>query len=45
MRILTDPEHALTKPYAALVESEGAGLDFTDHCIREMARIATLVNR
>jgi ATP-dependent HslUV protease ATP-binding subunit HslU len=44
VRILTDPEHALTKQYAALVESEGAGLDFTEDGIREIARIATLVN-
>jgi len=44
VRILTDPEHALTKQYAALVEAEGAGLDFTDDGIREIARIATLVN-
>jgi ATP-dependent HslUV protease ATP-binding subunit HslU len=44
VRILTDPEHALTKQYAALVEAEGAGLDFTEDGIREIARIATLVN-
>ncbi len=44
VRILTDPEHALTKQYAALVEAEGAALSFTDDGIREIARIATLVN-
>ncbi len=44
VRILTDPEHALTKQYAALVEAEGAGLNFTEDGIREIARIATLVN-
>ncbi len=44
VRILTDPEHALTKQYAALVEAEGVGLDFTEDGIREIARIATLVN-
>jgi ATP-dependent HslUV protease ATP-binding subunit HslU len=44
VRILTDPEHALTKQYAALVEAEGASLEFTDDGIREVARIATRVN-
>jgi ATP-dependent HslUV protease ATP-binding subunit HslU len=44
VRILTDPEHALTKQYAALVEAEGAALEFTDDGIREIARIATRVN-
>ena len=44
VRILTTPEHALTKQYAALVEAEGAALSFTDDGIREVARIATLVN-
>lgn len=44
VRILTDPEHALTKQYAALVEAEGAALTFTDDGIREVARIATRVN-
>ncbi len=44
VRILTDPEHALTKQYGALVEAEGAELEFTEDGIREIARIATLVN-
>ncbi len=44
VRILTDPEHALTKQYAALVEAEGASLTFSDDGIREIARIATVVN-
>lgn len=44
VRILTVPEHALTKQYAALVEAEGAELEFTEDGIREIARIATLVN-
>ncbi len=44
VRILTDPEHALTKQYAALVEAEGASLSFTEDGIRELARIATQVN-
>ncbi len=44
VRILTDPEHALTKQYAALVEAEGASLSFSEDGIREIARIATVVN-
>ncbi len=44
VRILTDPEHALTKQYAALVEAEGATLTFSEDGIREIARIATVVN-
>ena len=30
VRIMTEPENALTKQYAALVEAEGATLEFTD---------------
>jgi ATP-dependent HslUV protease ATP-binding subunit HslU len=41
---MTEPENALTKQYAALVESEGAKLEFTDMGIREIARIAAQVN-
>jgi ATP-dependent HslUV protease ATP-binding subunit HslU len=44
IRIMTEPENALTKQYAALVESEGAKLDFRDDGIGEIARIAALVN-
>jgi len=44
VRIMTEPENALTKQYAALVEAEGATLTFTDDGIREIARIAALVN-
>ena len=44
VRIMTEPENALTKQYAALVESEGAQLEFTADGIREVARIAALVN-
>jgi ATP-dependent HslUV protease ATP-binding subunit HslU len=44
VRIMTEPENALTKQYAALVESEGAKLTFTDDGIREIARIAAVVN-
>jgi ATP-dependent HslUV protease ATP-binding subunit HslU len=44
VRIMTEPENALTKQYAALVESEGAKLDFKADGIAEIARIAALVN-
>ena len=40
VRIMTEPENALTKQYAALVEAEGAKLDFTESGIAEIARIA-----
>jgi ATP-dependent HslUV protease ATP-binding subunit HslU len=44
VRIMTEPENALTKQYAALVEAEGAKLSFTTDGIAEIARIATTVN-
>src|SRR5262245_136026 len=44
VRIMTEPENALTKQYAALVEAEGAKLDFSADGIAEIARIAALVN-
>ena len=44
VRIMTEPENALTKQYAALVEADGAKLDFNADGIAEIARIAALVN-
>jgi ATP-dependent HslUV protease ATP-binding subunit HslU len=44
VRIMTEPENALTKQYAALVEAEGANLTFTSDGIAEIARIASTVN-
>ena len=44
VRIMTEPENALTKQYAALVAAEGAALDFTADGIAELARVATRVN-
>ena len=44
VRIMTEPENALTKQYTALVEAEGATLKFTDDAIAEIARIAGMVN-
>ncbi len=44
VRIMTEPENALTKQYAALVSADGASLDFTEEGIREIARLAAQVN-
>ena len=44
VRIMTEPENALTKQYGALVEAEGARLEFGDDGIAEIARIAAAVN-
>jgi len=44
VRILTEPENALTKQYTALLATEGVDLAFTPDAIEEIARIATTVN-
>lgn len=44
VRIMTEPENALTKQYSALVESEGAALAFTAEGIAEIARTAAQAN-
>jgi ATP-dependent HslUV protease ATP-binding subunit HslU len=44
VRIMTEPENALTKQYTALVEAEGAKLTFSEDGVREIAKIAALVN-
>ena len=44
VRIMTEPENALTKQYTALVEAEGAKLSFSEDGVKEIARIAALVN-
>ena len=44
VRIMTEPENALTKQYAALVVADGASLEFTEDGIGEIARIAAQVN-
>jgi len=44
VRIMTEPENALTKQYAALCAVEGATLEFTPDGVREIARIAAKVN-
>ena len=45
VRILREPRNALLAQYRALVETEGAELEFTDAAIRELARIASDVNQ
>ncbi len=44
VRIMTEPENALTKQYAALIESEKAEITFTADGIAEIARVAAQVN-
>ncbi len=44
VRILTEPKNALIIQYQAMLETEGVKLTFTDDAIREIARIATVVN-
>src|SRR3989475_4115046 len=45
VRIMTEPENALTKQYAALCAAEGATLEFTHDGIKEIARIAAKANQ
>jgi ATP-dependent HslUV protease ATP-binding subunit HslU len=45
VRILTEPQNALTSQYRALLSTEGIELTFTDAAVREMARFATEVNQ
>ncbi len=44
IRIMTEPENALTKQYQALVAAEGVTLEFTSEGIAEVARVAFLAN-
>jgi ATP-dependent HslUV protease ATP-binding subunit HslU len=44
VRIMTEPENALTKQYQALVMAEGAELEFTTDGIAELARVAFMAN-
>jgi ATP-dependent HslUV protease ATP-binding subunit HslU len=45
VRILTEPENALTKQYIALMETEGIELEFEDQAIDALAQIAVDVNQ
>ena len=44
VRILQEPKNALIHQYRALVETEGAGLDFKQDGVQEIARIAAILN-
>lgn len=43
-RILSEPQHALTKQYTALLGTEGVALEFADDGIARLAEIAFQVN-
>ena len=42
--ILTEPQNALTKQYQALLSTEGLDLQFAEDGLKEMARLASMVN-
>jgi ATP-dependent HslUV protease ATP-binding subunit HslU len=44
VRILTEPETALTKQYSALLSTEGVTVEFTADSVAEVARLAVEVN-
>jgi ATP-dependent HslUV protease ATP-binding subunit HslU len=44
-RILTQPEHALTKQYQALLAVDGTHIEFTEGGVEALARAAERVNR
>ena len=44
MKILTQPQNALTKQHVALLETEGVELEFTEDGIQEIATISYLMN-
>ncbi len=45
VRILTEPKSSLTKQYAALMETEGVQLSFTDDAVEAIATYAHRVNQ
>jgi ATP-dependent HslUV protease ATP-binding subunit HslU len=45
VRILTEPKNSLTRQYAALLETEGVTLEFTDDAIESLADFAFHVNQ
>ena len=44
VRILREPRNALVRQYQALVEADGASVEFTDGGIEEIARVAAELN-
>src|SRR5690606_26576393 len=45
VRIMTEPENALTKQYAALIEAENATVTFAPDGVAEIARVAAIANQ
>jgi ATP-dependent HslUV protease ATP-binding subunit HslU len=45
VRILREPQHALTRQYVELMSTEGVELRFTDDSLEEVARLAEEVNK
>ena len=45
VRILTEPENALTKQYAALLGTEEVSIEFTRDAVEAIAAIAALINQ
>jgi ATP-dependent HslUV protease ATP-binding subunit HslU len=45
VRILKEPKNSLTRQYAALLETEGVALEFTDEAIDALANFAFRVNQ
>ncbi len=45
VRILTEPQNALTRQYAALLATEGVTIEWTPEAVHELAAIAADVNR
>jgi ATP-dependent HslUV protease ATP-binding subunit HslU len=45
VRILTEPKNSLTKQYAALLQTEGVELEFTDDAIEAIASLRLQVNQ
>jgi len=44
VRILKEPQNALVKQYVALMSTEGVKLGFTEDALREISRLACVVN-
>ncbi|MCA1791785.1 MAG: HslU--HslV peptidase ATPase subunit, partial [Thioalkalivibrio sp.] len=44
IRILKEPKNALLQQYRALIETEGAKIEYTDEGVDEIARIAMRLN-
>jgi ATP-dependent HslUV protease ATP-binding subunit HslU len=45
VRILTEPQNAMTRQYAALLATEGVTIEWTPEAVQELASIAADVNR